>query len=149
MFRKKRGKLEVLLAHPGGPYFQHKDAGVWTIPKGEVGEGEDLLARAKIEFEEELGVTPSGDLIELGSTKQKGGKMVHAWAFEGDLNENFSLRSNTFEMEWPPHSCKMEPFPEVDRASFFPVGAAREKINAAQSVFLDRLIAALNSRGPG
>lgn len=148
MFRKKGGRLEVLLAHPGGPYFQNKDDGIWTVPKGEVGEGEDLLTRAKIEFEEELGVVPTaGDLIELGWIKQKGGKTVHAWAFEGDLEEDFKLVSNTFEMEWPPHSRKMEPFPEVDRASFFPVGVARIKIKAAQEVFLDRLIDALNSRG--
>src|SRR2546426_85149 len=95
MFRRGNGRLEVLLAHPGGPYFQKKDEGVWTIPKGEVGEGEDLLTRAKIEFQEELGITPSGEWIELGCVKQKGGKTVHAWAFEGDLEENFNLRSNT------------------------------------------------------
>ena len=148
MFRKKRGRLEVLLAHPGGPYFQNKDDGIWTVPKGEVGEGEDFLTRAKIEFEEELGVAPTAEeLIKLGWIKQKGGKMVHAWAMEGDLMEDFKLASNTFEMEWPPHSGKIESFPEVDRAAFFPVGMARIKIKAAQEVFLDRLIDALNCRG--
>jgi predicted NUDIX family NTP pyrophosphohydrolase len=150
MFRKKDGRLEVLLAHPGGPYFQNKDGGIWTVPKGEVGEGEDLLARAKIEFEEELGVAARvAELIELGWIKQKGGKIVHAWAFEGDLKGDFKLVSNTFEMEWPPRSGKMESFPEVDRASFFPVGIARIKIKQAQEVFLDRLIDALNSRPSG
>jgi predicted NUDIX family NTP pyrophosphohydrolase len=150
LFRKKGGRLEVLLAHPGGPYFQNKDDGIWTVPKGEVGEDEDLLKRARIEFEEELGVAPApGELIELGWIKQKGGKTVYAWAFEGDLPENFKVSSNTFEMEWPPHSGKMESFPEVDRAAFFSIGAARIKMKPTQEAFLDRLIAALNSRASG
>ena len=150
MFRKKGGKLEVLLAHPGGPYFKSKDDGIWTVPKGEVEEGEDLFTRAKIEFEEELGVAPAaGALIELGSIKQKGGKRVHAWAFEGDLKKDFKLVSNTFEMEWPPHSGKTESFPEVDRVAFLPLGAARFKIKATQEAFLDGLIDALNSRASG
>ncbi len=147
MFRRGNGRLEVLLAHPGGPYFQKKDEGVWTIPKGEVGEAEDLLTRAKIEFQEELGVTPSGEWIELGCVKQKGGKTVQAWAFEGDLEENFNLRSNTFEMEWPPHSGKMERFPEIDCVRFFSAESARSKINAAQVAFLDRLRNSLDSGG--
>jgi predicted NUDIX family NTP pyrophosphohydrolase len=147
MFRRGNDKLEVLLAHPGGPYFRKRDEGVWTIPKGEVGEGEDLLTRAKIEFQEELGITPSGEWIELGCVKQKGGKTVRAWAFEGDLEENFNLRSNTFEMEWPPHSGKMERFPEIDSVRFFSAEVARSKINAAQVVFLDRLRNSLESGG--
>jgi predicted NUDIX family NTP pyrophosphohydrolase len=147
MFRRGNDTLEVLLAHPGGPYFQKKDEGVWTIPKGEVGEGEDLLTRAKIEFQEELGITPSGEWIELGCVKQKGGKTVHAWAFEGDLEENFNLRSNTFEMEWPPHSGKTERFPEIDGVRFFSAETAPSKINAAQVVFLDRLRNSLESDG--
>jgi predicted NUDIX family NTP pyrophosphohydrolase len=147
MFRRRGGRLEVLLAHPGGPYFQNKDDGIWTVPKGEVEEGEDLLVRAKIEFQEELGVAPPGaDLIELGWIKQKGGKIVHAWAFEGDVKDDVKFVSNTFEMEWPPQSGKMEAFPEVDRAAFFTVGTARIKIKAAQELFLDRLIDALNAR---
>jgi predicted NUDIX family NTP pyrophosphohydrolase len=146
MFRKKEGQLEVLLVHPGGPYFQKKGDGAWTIPKGEVAEGEDLLERAKIEFEEELGIVASGSWTELGSAKQKGGKTVHAWAFAGDLKDDFTLLSNTFEMEWPPHSGKTQRFPEVDRASFFPVEEARRKINPAQTVFLDRLIEHFDSR---
>ena len=129
-----------MLVHPGGPYFQNKDEASWTIPKGEVAEGEDLLERAKIEFEEELGIVASGSWTELGSVKQKGGKTVHAWAFAGDLEDEFKLVSNTFELEWPPRSGKVQRFPEIDRAGFFPVEQARRKINEAQTVFIDRLI---------
>jgi predicted NUDIX family NTP pyrophosphohydrolase len=149
MFRTRKGGLQVLLVHPGGPYFQNRDDGTWTIPKGEVMEGEDLLERARIEFKEELGVAASGNWLELGSVKQKGGKTVHAWAFSGDLEDDFKLVSNTFEMEWPPRSGKVQRFPEVDRASFFPVEEARRKINVAQTVFLDRLIEQLNSSKSG
>jgi predicted NUDIX family NTP pyrophosphohydrolase len=149
MFRRRKGELEILLVHPGGPYFKKKDEGSWTIPKGEVAEGEDLLERARIEFEEELGIGASGSWIELGSVKQKGGKTVHAWAFAGDLEDTFKLASNTFEMEWPPRSGKVQQFPEVDRAEFFPMEEARRKINEAQIVFLDRLIEQLDSRSSG
>ena len=149
MFRIGNAGLEVLLVHPGGPFFQKKDEGVWTIPKGEVTEGEELLARARIEFEEELGIAAHGSWMDLGSVKQKGGKTVHAWAFAGELDENFQLGSNTFEMEWPPRSGKVRQFPEVDQASFFSLNEARRKINGAQTVFLDRLIAQLNSRESG
>jgi predicted NUDIX family NTP pyrophosphohydrolase len=141
MFRYKGDILEVLLVHPGGPFFQNKDDGVWTIPKGEIGDDEDLVSRAKVEFEEELGIIPpAAKLIKLGCVKQKGGKKVHGWAFEGDLKDDFTLRSNTFELEWPPHSGKLERFPEVDRAAFFPIEVARANMNAAQRVFLERLI---------
>lgn len=143
MFRRKQDELEVLLVHPGGPYFRRKDDGAWTIPKGEAAEGEDLRARARIEFEEELGITPAEGWIDLGSVKQKGGKTVHAWAFSGDLEQDFKLASNSFEVEWPPRSGKMQQFPEVDEASFFPLDLARSKINQAQTVFLDRLRDAL------
>ena len=143
MFRRKSGALEVLLVHPGGPFFQRKDEGAWSIPKGEAAPGEDLLARAQTEFEEELGIRAQGDYIPLGSIKQKGGKTVHAWAFEGDLPEAFQLKCNTFELEWPPHSGKMCAFPEIDRAEFFSEGIARRKINQAQVELLDRLRAAL------
>lgn len=149
MFRIKNAGLEVLLVHPGGPYFQNKDDGAWSIPKGEATEGEGLLARARIEFKEELGVPASGSWIALGSVKQKGGKTVHAWAFAGDLGDDFQSVSNTFEMEWPPRSGKMQQFPEVDRACFFSIEEARRKINLAQTVFLDRLIEVLDSRDPG
>jgi len=135
--------LEVLLAHPGGPFFTRKDEGAWTIPKGEAASGEDLLTRAQIEFEEELGIKPSGEWIELGSIKQKGGKTVHAWAFEGDLPASFQLRSNMFELEWPPRCGELKEFPEIDRAEFFTEEIARRKINPAQLVLLDRLRAAL------
>jgi predicted NUDIX family NTP pyrophosphohydrolase len=139
MFRRNAGALEVLLVHPGGPFFANKDEGTWTIPKGEISPGEDLLTRAQIEFGEELGIKPSGNWIALGSTKQKGGKTVHAWAFEGDLPDSFQLKSNTFEVEWPPRSGKQRGFPEIDKARFFPENIAREKMNPAQLLFLDRL----------
>jgi predicted NUDIX family NTP pyrophosphohydrolase len=152
MFRKGRGELEVLLVHPGGPFFRKKDDGVWTVPKGEATEGEDLLSRATIEFEEELGIAapaiaskPLPDWIDLGTVKQKGGKTVQAWAFEGDLPAEFELRCNTFEMEWPPRSGQKQQFPEIDRAEFFPWTIARTKINEAQIAFLDRLIAAVTN----
>lgn len=147
LFRRRARDIEVLLVHPGGPYFRSKDEGAWTIPKGEAGEGEDLLARARIEFEEEIGVLPpsSGNPIELGWVKQKGGKTVHAWAIEGDLADDFRICCNTFELEWPPRSGKIAQFPEIDQAAFFALDAARIKINSAQTAFLDRLIHALGS----
>ena len=145
MFRRRNNQLEVLLAHPGGPLFAHKDDGIWTIPKGETAPGEDLLTRAQIEFEEEVGFRPEGvlDWIALGWIKQKGGKIVHAWAFEGELPESFEPKSNLFEMEWPPHSGKRKQFPEIDRAEFFTEAVARQKIKATQIPFLDRLRRAL------
>ena len=145
MFRRKDGKLEVLLVHPGGPFFARKDEGAWTIPKGEAAPDEDLLTRSQIEFQEELGIRPQGNWIELGSIKQKGGKTVHAWAFEGDLPDSFRLKSNTFEIEWPPRSGKLKQFPEIDRVEFFAEEVARRKINPAQVPFLDRLRAALGT----
>jgi predicted NUDIX family NTP pyrophosphohydrolase len=146
LFRKRDGEREVLLVHPGGPFWRNKDDGAWTIPKGEVGDGEDFVARAKTEFQEELGFAPSGDLIELGSVKQKGGKTVHAWAFEGDLPANFKLASNTFEMEWPPRSGRTQTFPEIDRAEFLSIEEAKRKINSAQIAFLERLGDALKKQ---
>jgi predicted NUDIX family NTP pyrophosphohydrolase len=144
MFRRSNKTLEVLLVHPGGPLWAKKDDGAWSIPKGEAAPGEDLLTRAQIEFEEELGIRPQGDWIPLGSIKQKGGKTVHAWAFQGDLPEAFQLRCNTFEMEWPPRSGKTREFPEIDRAEFFREEIARCKMNPAQVVLLDRLRASLH-----
>jgi len=144
MFRRRNGQFEVLLVHPGGPFFARRDDGAWTIPKGEASPGEDLLMRAQIEFEEELGFQPRGEWIELGSIKQKGGKTVYAWAFEGNLPEPFKFKSNTFEMEWPPRSGKLKEFPEIDRAEFFTEEIARRKINPTQTPFLDRLRAALD-----
>ena len=142
LYRRRGGEVEVLLVHPGGPLFQKKDEGSWSIPKGEAGEGEDLQERARIEFCEELGTaTPPGPYIELGTVKQKGGKTVHAWACEGDFAG--PSRSNTFEMEWPPRSGKIQEFPEVDRAEWFGVAEARRKINEAQAGFIDGLLARL------
>jgi predicted NUDIX family NTP pyrophosphohydrolase len=145
MFRRRNDALEFLLAHPGGPLFARKDDGIWTIPKGEAVSGEDLLTRAQIEFEEEVGFRPEGvlDWIALGWIKQKGGKIVHAWAFEGDLPGSFECKSNLFEMEWPPRSGKYKTFPEVDQACFFPDEVARRKLKQTQVPLLDRLQAAI------
>ena len=139
MFRRVRGVPEFLLVHPGGPFFAGKDEGSWTIPKGEVQPGEELIIRARIEFAEELGFSPHGDLCSLGAIKQKGGKTVFGWGVEGDLPEDFMLKSNSFELEWPPHSDRWQTFPEVDRAEFFSESVARQRINSAQIEFLDRL----------
>jgi predicted NUDIX family NTP pyrophosphohydrolase len=145
MYRRRGQELEVFLAHPGGPFFKNKDEGHWTIPKGEVDENEELLSTAIREFREEIGIDldPRGKLIDLGSIRQKGGKVVHAWAIEGDCPAGHCLKSNNFKMEWPPKSGKFESFPEVDRAEFFEVAAAKIKIKATQIPFLDRLEAAL------
>ena len=148
MFRRRNDQVEVLLAHPGGPLFARKDYGIWTIPKGEAAPKEDLLTRAQIEFEEEVGFGPENVQwwIELGWIKQKGGKIVHAWAFEGDLPKSFQCNSNLFELEWPPRSGKYEKFPEVDQACFFSDDVARRKLKATQVPFLDRLRIALSAR---
>jgi predicted NUDIX family NTP pyrophosphohydrolase len=150
MFRRNAGKFEVLLVHPGGPYFRNKDDGAWTIPKGEAVDDEDLLARAQTEFEEELGIpaVPTASWIQLGSVKQKGGKTVHAWAFEGDCPADFVAVSNSFELEWPPRSGRMQQFPEIDRAEFFSIEEAKKKINEAQIAFVDRLAETLGLRNP-
>ena len=147
MFRRKNDQVEVLLAHPGGPLFARKDDGIWTIPKGEAAAGEDLLTRAQIEFEEEVGFRPEDvlDWIALGWIRQKGGKIVHAWGFEGDLPELFEPKSNLFEMEWPPRSGKRRMFPEVDQARFFSEVVARRKITPTQVPFLDRLRGAIKN----
>ncbi len=147
MFRRRGDKIEVLLAHPGGPLFVHKDKGHWTIPKGEAVAGEDLLVRARIEFGEEVGLEPEGPFLPLGTIKQKGGKIVHAWAVEGDLPPGFVQRSNTFALEWPPRSGQMQRFPEIDCAEFFSEKLARTKIKPTQAPFFDRLNAALDRRG--
>jgi predicted NUDIX family NTP pyrophosphohydrolase/SHS2 domain-containing protein len=139
MFRARNGALEVFLVHPGGPFFAHKDDGAWSIPKGLPEPGEDLLQTAMREFTEETGVRPAGDMLPLGSVRLKSGKTVHAWAFEGSWEPAQGIRSNEFEMEWPPHSGRRARFPEIDRAEFFPLPAARGKINAAQRPFIERL----------
>ena len=138
MYRKRGDRVQVLLVHPGGPFWKNKDLGAWSIPKGEAVEGEDLLAVARREFEEELGWAPQGQFISLGSIRQKGGKTVHVWCFEGDCDPA-KIHSNTFEMEWPPKSGKWVQFPEVDRAEWFDLSEARQKINPAQMELLERL----------
>jgi predicted NUDIX family NTP pyrophosphohydrolase len=144
MYRRTPAGLEVFLAHPGGPYFANKDDGVWTIPKGEPGADEDLLDCARREFAEETGLVPdAAEYVALGQVRQRGGKVVHAWAFAGEWGER-ALRCNPFEVEWPPRSGRRQSFPEIDRAAFFPLDAARRKINPAQVALLDRLTAKLD-----
>jgi predicted NUDIX family NTP pyrophosphohydrolase len=139
LYRQTGGKLEVLLVHPGGPFLAKKDKGVWSIPKGEFTDDEDILAAAKREFQEELGhPAPDGEYVPLGTIKQKGGKIVHAWAVSGDINCD-TVCSNTFTIEWPPRSGKQQDFPEVDRAQWFSVARAIQKIVPAQQVFLTQL----------
>jgi predicted NUDIX family NTP pyrophosphohydrolase len=142
LYRRKDGRLEVLLAHPGGPLFAMKDNGHWTIPKGEVDAGEDLLTTAQREFAEEIGVAmkPEATFLPLGSIQQKGGKIVHAWAVEQEWDDAQPIRSNEFTMEWPPGSGRMQSFPEVDRAQFFPLEEARRKLKERQVPLLDRLL---------
>jgi predicted NUDIX family NTP pyrophosphohydrolase len=147
MYRKKGGELQVFLAHPGGPLYRKKDQGYWTIPKGEPPENEPLLETAIREFEEETGLRPCGSFIELGSIRQKGGKIVYAWAFEGDHDPLQPIRSNTFEMEWPPRSGRIQSFPEVDRAQFFSLAEAKEKLKEAQWPLVEELAAILEKRG--
>ncbi|HJW74311.1 MAG TPA: NUDIX domain-containing protein [Thermoleophilia bacterium] len=138
MFRRQGDRLEVLLVHPGGPYFARKDRGAWSIPKGLIDAGEDLLTAAQREFTEETGFAPRGPFIPLGGVKRRTHKIVYAWAFEGDC-EPADLVSNTFEMEWPPHSGRVVQVPEVDRAAFFGLEEAREAIVPYQRRFLDEL----------
>lgn len=138
MYRLCEGQLQVLLVHPGGPFFKNKDEGAWSIPKGEPADGEELLDTAIREFHEETGLDSNGPYIELRHVKLKSGKIVHAWAFEGDCSVD-KIVSNRFSMEWPPKSGKFAEFPEVDRAGFFDLPTARGKINAGQAPLLDQL----------
>jgi predicted NUDIX family NTP pyrophosphohydrolase len=142
MYRIEDDGVEVLLAHPGGPFFRNKDEGAWSIPKGEPDGDEDLLLTAQREFEEETGITPTGPFMPLKPIKQKGGKIVHAWAFKGDCDPK-TVRSNTFVMEWPPKSGRQAEFPEIDRAEFFDLKTARTKIKAGQEALLEELEAVL------
>lgn len=138
MYRINNNAPEVLLVHPGGPFFRKKDAGAWSIPKGEIHEGEDPLAAGRREFEEETGCRPEGSFLPLSPIKQKNGKIVLSWAVEGDCDAE-SIKSNTFSMEWPPKSGRMKEFPEVDRAAWLTIEEARRKINPAQAALLDEL----------
>jgi len=141
MFRVRDGQLEVFLAHPGGPFFAHRDDGHWTIPKGEIEPGEEFLTTALREFKEEVGIEidSKSKFFELGSIRQKGGKVVHAWGVENDWAGDGPVASSTYTMEWPPNSGKMRSFPEVDRAQFFAIEDARHKIKDTQIPLLDRL----------
>jgi predicted NUDIX family NTP pyrophosphohydrolase len=142
LYRGEGEGLEVLLVHPGGPFWARKDAAAWSIPKGEYEAEDDPLAAARREFEEELGsAPPDGTTLDLGEVRQKSGKFVRAWALAGDLDATAAF-SNTFTAEWPPRSGRLQEFPEVDRAEWFTIEAAREKINPAQATFLDRLVEA-------
>jgi len=143
MFRKKNNELEVFLVHPGGPFWAAKDTGSWTVPKGEYVEGEEPLDAAKREFTEETGFTARGEFIDLGTVRQTSGKIVNAWAFEGDCNPD-ELRSNSCEIEWPPRSGKKMEIPEVDRGAWFTLAEARGKILKTQEGFLDVLLAKLD-----
>ncbi len=146
LYRYHPKTLEVLLVHPGGPFYARKDEGAWTIPKGEPGEGEeDLLLVAQREFAEETGMRPEGAFMKLTPVKQKGGKLVHAWALESEF-EVSSLKSNTFDMPWPPKSGRMQSFPEIDKAAWFSVEEAFTKILPAQGAFIEELRMMLSTR---
>lgn len=149
MFRKQNGILEVLLAHPGGPFFKNKDGGHWTIPKGEPDEKENLFDAAKREFTEETGIQPNGKFFELGSIIQKGGKEVFAWAIEGSLPDDFVHTSNLIELEWPQKSGKKIKFPEIDKIEFFEIENSKRKIKESQSQLIDRLVRILAEELPG
>ncbi len=146
MYRLKADEVQVLLAHPGGPLFSNKDEGAWTIPKGEPESAEDLLLTAQREFAEETGIKPSGPFIALTPIKQKGGKIVHAWAFQGDCDPG-SIKSNTFIMEWPPHAAGSLSF-QIDRAEFFDLVTAKAKIKTAQAEFIKELETILGRKKP-
>jgi predicted NUDIX family NTP pyrophosphohydrolase len=138
MFRRRDGAVEVLLAHPGGPFWSRRDEAAWTLPKGEIGPGEDPLAAARREFQEETGFASRPPFHPLGELRQRSGKRITAWAFEGDADPH-ALVSNRFEMEWPPRSGRLQSFPEVDRVQWFGLPQARRKLLAGQAPFLDQL----------
>jgi predicted NUDIX family NTP pyrophosphohydrolase len=139
IYRRRKGTLEVFLVHPGGPFWMRKDLGAWSIPKGEFASGDDPLAAAKRELSEETGICVEGEFVPLLPIRQRGGKVVHAWLVEADF-EPGELKSNTFELEWPRGSGKWKSFPEIDRAEWFPIDVAREKILESQRPLLDQLL---------
>ena len=146
LFRESAAGLEVLLVHPGGPFWAKKDDGAWSIPKGEFGDDEEALTAAKREFEEEMGAPPAGEFIPLEPLRQPGGKLVFAWALQADF-DTAQLKSNMFSMEWPPKSGRQQEFPEVDRAGWFPMETARMKILKGQAGLLDQLLDRRRSLG--
>lgn len=139
MYRTINGETEVFLAHPGGPLFAKRDEGYWTIPKGELVTGEDYFNAAIREFKEETGITPTGEYIPLGQITQKTGKIVHAWAFKATSDHSGNIKSNLFELEWPPNSGIKQMFPEIDRAEFFQLETAKKKIKPSQIKLIERL----------
>lgn len=145
LYRQTARGLEVLLAHPGGPLWARKDLGAWTIPKGQFGDDESALAAAKREFEEEMGSPAGGEFVELGSIRQPSGKVVYGFAAESDFDVS-TVRSNLFALEWPPRSGKFGQFPEIDRAQWFSIDEARQKILKGQEPFIDRLLTLLKSQ---
>lgn len=147
VYRLRHSVLEVLLVHPGGPYWKSKDAGAWSVPKGNLEEGEDALQTAKRELQEETGCCIEGDFMPLTSLKQPGGKLVHVWAVEGDFDVQ-RFKSNSFRLEWPPKSGQYEDFPEVDRAGWFTIPEAIEKLLRGQRGFLEELLLGIDER-PG
>jgi predicted NUDIX family NTP pyrophosphohydrolase len=150
LYRVRRDAVEVLLVHPGGPFWARRDLGAWSIPKGEYEQGEDPLAAALREFREEIGQAPpaAGDLLELGTVRQRGGKVLSAWAAAGDLDPA-AIAGGSFTMEWPPRSGRRQEFPEVDRAGWFDPDTARQKLLAAQAELVDRLLAKVGPEGSG
>ncbi|MGC3974824.1 MAG: NUDIX domain-containing protein [Nitrospira sp.] len=139
LYRRSGGRLEVFLVHPGGPFWAKKDAGAWSVPKGEYAEGEDPEAVARREFQEETGCELTGELRPLPPLKQPSGKVISAWAVEGDIDPT-DLKSNTFPLEWPPRSGKLQQFPEVDRGAWFDMSTAHEKLLSGQRPFLEQLL---------
>src|ERR1700724_1200264 len=146
LYRSRRGLLEVMLVHMGGPFWARKDAGAWSLPKGEHEQAEDSLRAARREFAEETGLhPPAGDPVDLGVIRQPSGKLIQTWAIDADIDVS-EIRSNTFELEWPRGSGRMQAFPEVDRADWFDIGEAREKLVKGQVAFLDALVARLQEQ---
>lgn len=146
MYTYKNSDLKIFLVHPGGPYFVKKDDGSWSIPKGLIEDNEDTFDTAVREFEEETGLKPEGEFISLGEITLKSGKLVYAWAFEGEQENEFNFHSNLFEMEWPPSSGKREKFPEADKFGYFSVEEAKKKINSSQIPLIDNLVNYLSNK---
>jgi predicted NUDIX family NTP pyrophosphohydrolase len=146
LYRLSGGEIQVLLVHPGGPFWAGKDDGAWSLPKGEYGEGDDPLATARREFSEETGSQVNGPFRPLSPVRQPSGKLVSAWVVEGDLDAS-TVKSNTFSLEWPPHSGKIQEFPEVDRGAWFDIATARTKLQPGQGAFLDQLLLLLKDPG--